>query len=115
MIGGVPSCAKLRGIAFGARVSLLWRQYATNVKCQRRRQYSLNGAMCSPEIIQSLPYGEKADIWSLGCLLYQMSTLQPPFHSSNMLTLANKVRYYTVSQKTHTFLSLYMFHVIAIF
>jgi len=45
----------------------------------------------SPEIVQSLPYGEKADIWSLGCLLYQMSTLRPPFNSSNMLTLATKV------------------------
>jgi len=45
----------------------------------------------SPEIIQNLPYGEKADVWSLGCLLYQMCCLRPPFYSSNMLTLATKV------------------------
>ena len=45
----------------------------------------------SPEIIQNLAYGEKADVWSLGCLLYQMSTLNPPFTSANMLTLATKV------------------------
>jgi len=50
----------------------------------------------SPEIIQNLPYGEKADVWSLGCLLYQMSTLNPPFYSSNMLTLATKVNTATV-------------------
>ena len=45
----------------------------------------------SPEIIQNLPYSEKADVWAIGCVLYQMCTLQPPFHSSNMLALASKV------------------------
>ncbi|XP_071485306.1 serine/threonine-protein kinase Nek10-like [Diadema antillarum] len=44
-----------------------------------------------PEIVQSLPYGEKADVWAAGCILYQMSTLQPPFYSSNMLALASKI------------------------
>eukprot|EP00794_Sanderia_malayensis_P003149 gene3149-3618_t len=44
-----------------------------------------------PEIIQNLPYGEKADVWALGCVLYQMATLKPPFFSSNMLTLATKI------------------------
>jgi hypothetical protein len=46
----------------------------------------------SPEILQSQPYGEKADIWAMGCVLYQMATLKPPFFSNNMLTLAQKVR-----------------------
>ncbi|XP_067456755.1 serine/threonine-protein kinase Nek10 isoform X1 [Thunnus thynnus] len=44
-----------------------------------------------PEIVKNEPYGEKADIWALGCILYQMATLQPPFYSSNMLSLANKI------------------------
>jgi len=44
-----------------------------------------------PEIIKNEPYGEKADIWALGCLLYQMATLKPPFNGSNMLTLAKKI------------------------
>ncbi|CAK6959015.1 serine/threonine-protein kinase Nek10 isoform X2 [Scomber scombrus] len=44
-----------------------------------------------PEIVKNEPYGEKADIWALGCILYQMTTLQPPFYSSNMLSLANKI------------------------
>uniref|UniRef100_A0A3B4B4W0 Protein kinase domain-containing protein n=1 Tax=Periophthalmus magnuspinnatus TaxID=409849 RepID=A0A3B4B4W0_9GOBI len=47
----------------------------------------------SPEVVKSEPYGEKADVWALGCVLYQMATLQPPFYSSNMLSLANKVQY----------------------
>ena len=47
----------------------------------------------SPEILQHLPYDEKADVWAAGCLLYQMATLKPPFYSSNMLQLATKVAY----------------------
>uniref|UniRef100_A0A3B5AEZ1 NIMA-related kinase 10 n=1 Tax=Stegastes partitus TaxID=144197 RepID=A0A3B5AEZ1_9TELE len=45
----------------------------------------------SPEVVKNEPYGEKADIWALGCILYQMATLQPPFYSSNMLSLASKI------------------------
>lgn len=45
----------------------------------------------SPEVVQSQPCGEKADVWASGCILYQMATLQPPFYSSNMLALATKV------------------------
>ncbi|XP_064647699.1 serine/threonine-protein kinase Nek10-like isoform X2 [Lineus longissimus] len=44
-----------------------------------------------PEIVQYHPYGEKADIWAIGCILYQMCTLQPPFMGSNMLALVLKI------------------------
>ncbi|XP_073424559.1 serine/threonine-protein kinase Nek10 isoform X2 [Dendrobates tinctorius] len=44
-----------------------------------------------PEVVKSEPYGEKADVWAAGCILYQMSTLNPPFHSTNMLSLATKI------------------------
>jgi NIMA (never in mitosis gene a)-related kinase len=44
-----------------------------------------------PEIVQYEPYGEKADIWAIGCILYQMCSLQPPFMGSNMLALVLKV------------------------
>ena len=32
-----------------------------------------------PEIVQNKPYSHKADIWSLGCILYQLIKLKPPF------------------------------------
>ncbi|XP_048881155.1 serine/threonine-protein kinase Nek10 isoform X2 [Brienomyrus brachyistius] len=44
-----------------------------------------------PEIVKSEPYGEKADVWALGCILYQMAVLRPAFYSSNVLTLATKI------------------------
>ncbi|KAK2815217.1 hypothetical protein Q7C36_023483 [Tachysurus vachellii] len=44
-----------------------------------------------PEIVKSEPYGEKADVWAAGCVLYQMVTLRPPFYSNNMLSLATKI------------------------
>jgi serine/threonine protein kinase len=44
-----------------------------------------------PEIIKNEPYNEKADIWALGCILYEMCCLEPPFCTSNMLALATKI------------------------
>ncbi|TSK20152.1 Serine/threonine-protein kinase Nek10 [Bagarius yarrelli] len=42
-------------------------------------------------MVKSEPYGEKADVWAAGCVLYQMVTLRPPFYSNNMLSLATKI------------------------
>lgn len=47
--------------------------------------------LLSPEVVKCEPYGEKADVWAAGCILYQMATLNPPFYSINMLALAAKV------------------------
>ncbi|XP_072796935.1 serine/threonine-protein kinase Nek10-like [Vicugna pacos] len=45
----------------------------------------------SPKVLKSELYGEKADIWAAGCILYQMVTLSPPFYSTNMLSLHTKI------------------------
>ena len=45
----------------------------------------------SPEVWRDQPYDVKSDIWSLGCVLYEMITLNPPFKASDMEGLYKKV------------------------
>eukprot|EP01138_Halocafeteria_seosinensis_P015834 gb/GECG01016159.1/.p1 GENE.gb/GECG01016159.1/~~gb/GECG01016159.1/.p1 ORF type:complete len:464 (+),score=76.18 gb/GECG01016159.1/:1-1392(+) len=45
----------------------------------------------SPEMINEMRYNEKSDIWALGCLLYEMCALAPPFEAQNHLSLAVKI------------------------
>jgi serine/threonine protein kinase len=45
----------------------------------------------SPEVWQDKPYDSKSDIWSLGVVLYEMCTLNPPFTDTSMQGLCKKV------------------------
>ncbi|OQV12478.1 Serine/threonine-protein kinase Nek1 [Hypsibius exemplaris] len=45
----------------------------------------------SPEICENKPYGYKSDVWSLGCVLYEMATLKHPFLANNIKTLLTKI------------------------
>ena len=46
----------------------------------------------SPEQITESQYNEKSDIWSLGCIVYEMAALKPPFTADNQLALALKIK-----------------------
>ena len=45
----------------------------------------------SPEVWRDQPYDSKSDVWSLGCVLYEMTTLKPPFRAEDMEGLYKKV------------------------
>ncbi|RLW06893.1 hypothetical protein DV515_00004044 [Chloebia gouldiae] len=46
----------------------------------------------SPEQMNYLSYNEKSDIWSLGCIVYELCALSPPFTAFNQKELAEKIR-----------------------
>ncbi|XP_044524884.1 serine/threonine-protein kinase Nek5 [Gracilinanus agilis] len=45
----------------------------------------------SPEICQNKPYNNKTDIWSLGCVLYELCTLRHPFEGASLHQLVLKI------------------------
>ena len=45
----------------------------------------------SPEVWKDKPYDSKSDIWSLGCVIYEVAALNPPFTAKDMKGLYRKV------------------------
>lgn len=48
-------------------------------------------AYSCPQIVQNQPYNEKADIWSLGCIIFEIMSLKAPFSGNNPLFIANNI------------------------
>lgn len=45
----------------------------------------------SPEVWMERPYNGKSDIWSLGCVLFEMAAQRPPFVAADLPSLRRKI------------------------
>lgn len=45
----------------------------------------------APEIVQERPYDHTADLWSLGCIAYELFTGQPPFYTNSIFQLVTMI------------------------
>ena len=45
----------------------------------------------SPEVIKQMPYDYKVDSWAVGCCIYHLAALEPPFQSEDLNLLAAKI------------------------
>ncbi|XP_061712135.1 serine/threonine-protein kinase fused isoform X1 [Cydia pomonella] len=47
----------------------------------------------APELIDEKPYDHQADLWSLGCIVYELMAGQPPFCTMSILQLVRMIRH----------------------
>ncbi|KAJ8267031.1 hypothetical protein GJAV_G00137520 [Gymnothorax javanicus] len=45
----------------------------------------------SPELVEEQPYDHTADLWSLGCILYELHTGAPPFYTNSIFQLVQLI------------------------
>ncbi|XP_042744966.1 serine/threonine-protein kinase ULK4 isoform X1 [Lagopus leucura] len=62
---------------------------------QRHLKNRLRGSplYTAPEVIKGEDFSKSSDLWSLGCLLYEMFSGRPPFFSENFSELIEKILY----------------------
>ncbi|XP_059160193.1 serine/threonine-protein kinase Nek2-like isoform X1 [Physella acuta] len=59
----------------------------------------------SPELVNNQSYNDKSDVWSLGCMLYELCALAPPFVAANQTELNHKIRAGEFSRLPHSYSS----------
>ena len=66
---------------------------ARAMKQQQEALHSRVGSILyvSPEICNNSPYGPASDVWSLGCVLYEMATLSHAFRAENAVAIVQRI------------------------
>jgi serine/threonine protein kinase len=57
----------------------------------------------SPELCCGQPYNNKSDVWSLGCILYELTTLRKPFEAQSLNQLVVKIMISAFAPIPHTY------------
>ena len=86
---------KPQNILFGANgtVKLCDFGFARSMSMNTQLLRSIKGTplYMSPELVQENPYNGSADLWSLGCILFELYTGKPPFFTTKIWTLINMI------------------------
>lgn len=54
----------------------------------------------APELIEERPYDHNADLWSLGCIIYELLVGAPPFCTASILHLIRLIRHEQIQWPT---------------
>lgn len=86
-------CANVFLSASGSEVKALLGDFNVSKVAKRGLCMTQTGTpyYASPEVWRDMPYDAKSDMWSLGCVLYEMVALRPPFRAEDMEGLYRKV------------------------
>lgn len=57
----------------------------------------------SPEVLMDNPYSPVCDIWSLGCVLFELCNLLPPFRASTHLQLQTRIKKGVIPEVSPTY------------
>ena len=67
--------------------------FARAMSCNTMVLTSIKGTplYMAPELVQEQPYNHTADLWSLGCILYELFYGVPPFYTNNIYSLIHLI------------------------
>ena len=60
-------------------------------RTEKKKRPKASPQYMAPEVLRGEPHSKESDLWSLGCLLYQLFTGRPPFLADTFAELAAKI------------------------
>ncbi|CAL4193175.1 unnamed protein product [Meganyctiphanes norvegica] len=69
-----------------------FRMWTLSLKRLLSTNQGLSGAMPIREVVDGREYNEQSDIWSLGCMIYELCSLHPPFQAATHEDLHQRIR-----------------------
>merc|ERR1719446_1940297 len=84
---------------FGLAVDMGWENYRHNESIKLKGCTEIHGGFCgspicmAPEVaVKDAKYGPQCDVWSIGCMTYELLSGTPPFTAKNAKALFKIIR-----------------------